>query len=151
MTFSKFLSMLLVFGLMVACGGRARVKFEGTNGTAANEAGDKALSISVQWLKNKKSTIDILATIKNTYDVPVTFKKKDIRLTVEGSNGTIAKNDFSGELAASGGSERGILVFSFDRAVPPAGKATLTIENIKSEDGKKSFPPLKIDLPVDRG
>lgn len=146
-----YMSLLGVFAMTVACGGRSRVKFEGTDGTAANESGNKALSISVQWIKNKKDKIDILATIKNTYEVPVTFKRKDITLTVEGKSGIISKNDFSGELAAAGGSERGLLIFSFEEKLPETGKATLTIDNIKSEDGKKSYPPLKIDLPVGQG
>src|SRR3989338_5227321 len=101
-----YMSMLGIFALTVACGGRSRVKFEGTDGTAANESGDKSLSISVQWLKNKQDSIDILATIKNTYDVPVTFTNKDIRLDIDGKLGKIKKNNFSGELAAAGGSEK---------------------------------------------
>ncbi len=146
-----YMSLLAVFALTMACAGKHRVKFEGSDGTAANEAGDKSMSISVAWLKNKKNRVDVLATIKNTYDVPVTFKKKNIRLTVDGQIGEISKNEFSGELAAAGGSERGVLIFEFANKLPETGKATLTIDEIKSEDGKKSFPALKIELPVDKG
>lgn len=149
----KFLnvSLLCVFALTMACAGRNRVKFEGSDGTAANEAGDKSVSISVAWLKNRKNRVDILATVKNTYDVPVAFKKKNIRLTIDGQTGAISKNEFSGELAAQGGSERGVLIFEFANKLPESGRATLTIDEIKSEDGKKSFPALKIELPVDKG
>jgi hypothetical protein len=143
------LSVILILAVTftISCANRQRLKYVPGTAVASNETDNRGVSISIEWLKNKENSVDIMAILRNNYESSVKIKKSAIKIRVGDQPGFISKSDFSGELAANGGTERGLLIFKFAGPVPKTGTATLLISEISSEDGKK-HPDLMIAVPA---
>ena len=136
----------LLIAISFACAHRQSVAFVPGKAVGYNER--NGLAISISWLKNKETSVDLMLSLTNGYKRGIKIKKSGIKLSVNGEPGVISRSDFSGELAANGGSERGLLVFKFSNDVPKTGTASLLITDITSEDGSKTYPDLMISVPA---
>lgn len=111
-----------------ACGGKKIVKMNETV-----DAETKGYSIAVEWVKNKRDSLDIRLTHHNGYSHPIHFRTNSVSLSFNDRSGVLNEKTYNVELAA-GGNQTDTVKFKFHPKIEKHGKATLTIDPIYSGD-----------------
>lgn len=150
----RLLTIVLSASFLISVGcSHNKVTYEG-GGFASNEKDGNGIQARVIWLKNKKDSIDILLSLSNKYQQPLTFKRSGITLTLNGSEMSLRKSNFSGELAPNG-LEKELIIFDTPVRKDEAanGVAVLKFDNLYLDMGQsakedKKVPPLVLELEV---
>lgn len=118
----------VVVFLLSACGGKKMVKLnEGVDETK------KDYSIALEWVKNKRDSLDVRLIQHNGYGHTIHFRQNSILLTFNGQKGELNEKEFPVELAP-GATQADTLIFKFKPKVSKTGTATLTIDPIYKGD-----------------
>jgi hypothetical protein len=139
---SLSLSVVLLVSF-TACAGK-KVVYEGGAATKNTAAGE-GLASSVEWLKNRKETIDVRMRFTNEYKTPVVIRMAKAKMTFGGV--AVNPKDYGAvvELGAGISTERN-LIFLFGPMKAAMGVAE--IEIVPEQNGK-DLPPLKTSLTVE--
>lgn len=144
------IGLALISGLGVSC---AYKKVSYQKGTGFSNEGQfgKGVSLEMEWLKNKKDSIDVKFKIGNDYDHPVIISGDSVLLTL-GDKKVAPRESATLELKAHQSRVIGY-VFPFAKEARE-GEATLSFGTITEgpyeKADKKELPPLSIKLNVPR-
>ena len=131
-----------VLGLAVAlgCSGRQKIADEPNL--------HPALNMSVEWIKNKRDSIDM--RVNFTAKEALHFDRNAVTLTFEGKQGNLREMAFNITMPA-GSSQAKTLIYTFPKDVPKSGTATITIDPLyKGTEGDAKLAPYKRSLPINK-
>lgn len=131
----------------VACANK--VKLDESKARFSTEPNGQGVTATVSWLKNKGHAVDLLLTLENNYDKPVSISKDSLQINVEGRVGRLKKSEFK-EVLAPKSKQKGLMIFKFENETPESGSAIVTIAPIQwiDEADPKKIPALKFQLPL---
>ena len=138
-----FVYLGLAFTFATAACGSKQTRFEG-GATATNGAGEKSVSASLNWVKNKSKTIDAEVRIVNNTDAGIRLYASDMTLNFGGE--TLAARGADQRLS-TGVRTQMVLIFPFGEEKPKHGPAVLTITPHDLAD--KAMAPIKINFVVE--
>lgn len=136
--------------LGIGCG-KKRHKFTAEQGSASTEQDGSGLLVDVDWVKNKRDSIDVLVYLKNTYGEPVVIPTKAYKVTYHGKTYGLRGPSTLEEFAPNT-TEKKVLIFRTGEEIPKKGTVTLTIDPINQGEAEKvgkKLKPIKLELPLE--
>jgi len=134
-----------------ACDTAHKKQMPNGENTVSTDINGKALSLEVEWIKNKRKSLDMSLVLRNGYEQWVTYKKRSWNLTFNGRPSEVKRYDFSGEIGP-GRIEKGIIIFAFQGNVEEHGHGVLTLDPVSTSgdaSGKQEVPAAPLTFKFD--
>ena len=140
---SKLIVYLGVAIALAACSHK-QTQVEQTVSAPTAAAGEKHVDASLNWIKNKKDTVDLELKVTNGTDAPIRVYTTEVAMEYGGQKLTPRA---AGDLrVAPGVTSQVVLIYKFGKGKPKEGPANLTITPYGADD--KALEPVKISFNV---